>query len=116
MLQETASSQDVTAMPTFLFFRNKVKIDKQRGADPNMLEEKIKKWYGDGEGGDEDVAVKGHVSAFPKRSRSEFSRAKMGINVASLSVNLILRFIQFYQMVLINVKVSRHHKVSVSNF
>jgi hypothetical protein len=50
-------------MPTFIFYRNKVKIDSQRGADPNALEEKIKKWYGeaDDDGGDE-VTVKGHVS------------------------------------------------------
>lgn len=60
--QETAQSQGVSAMPTFIFYRNKVKIDSQRGADPNALEEKIKKWYGEGEEdtGDE-VAVKGHM-------------------------------------------------------
>ena len=61
--QATAQDQGVSAMPTFIFYRNKVKIDSQRGADPNALEEKIKKWYGesDDEGGDE-VTVKGHVS------------------------------------------------------
>ena len=53
----------MSAMPTFIFYKNKVKIDSQRGADPNALEEKIKKWYGP-EGDDEgdEVVVKGHVS------------------------------------------------------
>ena len=50
-------------MPTFNFYRNKVKIDQQRGADPETLEQKIKKWYGEGEEeGTEEVTVKGHVS------------------------------------------------------
>ena len=52
-------------MPTFNFYRNSVKIDSVRGADPAALEEKIKKWYGDADGdeeGAEEVPVKGHVS------------------------------------------------------
>ena len=49
-------------MPTFLFFRNKIKVDSMRGADPAALEEKVKKWYGEGDEGDTDVGVKGHVS------------------------------------------------------
>ena len=49
-------------MPTFLFYRNKVKIDMLRGADPAALEEKIKKWYQDEEDdGDGDMRIKGHV-------------------------------------------------------
>ncbi|KAL4216514.1 Thioredoxin-like protein 1 [Mactra antiquata] len=59
---ETAQSQGVTAMPTFIFYRNKVKIDSQRGADPVGLEEKIKKWYSEGEDdGSDEVTVKGHM-------------------------------------------------------
>lgn len=56
----------MSAMPTFIFYKNKVKIDSQRGADPNALEEKIKKWYGGGEGDDEgeETTVKGYVSTF----------------------------------------------------
>ena len=34
-----------------------------RGADPAALEEKVKKWYGEGDEGDTDVGVKGHVSS-----------------------------------------------------
>ncbi|KAH3873149.1 thioredoxin-like protein 1 [Dreissena polymorpha] len=59
---ETAQGQNVSAMPTFIFYKNKVKIDSQRGADPNALEEKIKKWYGaEDEEGEEGVTVKGHM-------------------------------------------------------
>ena len=47
-------------MPTFLFFKNKVKIDEMRGADEAGLEKKIKQHIGD-EGGDDDVGVAGHV-------------------------------------------------------
>jgi thioredoxin-like negative regulator of GroEL len=59
-VQESASSNGVTAMPTFILFRNKVKVDNLRGADPNALEEKIKKFY-DAESEDES-GVKGYVS------------------------------------------------------
>lgn len=72
--QETAQSQGVTAMPTFLFYRNKVKIDIVRGADPAALEEKIKKWYqDDDEDGDGDTRVKGHMdlSSFINKSECE---------------------------------------------
>ena len=60
--QETASSNGVSAMPTFLFFRNKTKIDSKRGADAAALEDKIKNWYGGEDDGAEEVGVKGHVS------------------------------------------------------
>ncbi|KAK3095560.1 hypothetical protein FSP39_016107 [Pinctada imbricata] len=59
--QETAQSQGVTAMPTFLFYKNKEKVDELRGADQNALEEKIKQWKGGDEEGSDDVAVKGHM-------------------------------------------------------
>jgi len=63
---ETAAGHGVTALPTFLFFRNKAKLDALRGADAGTLEERIKKWYGgggeDGEGGEEEESlVKGHM-------------------------------------------------------
>lgn len=47
-------------MPTFQFYKGKVKVDEMTGADEKKLEEKIKKWIGDS---DNDVGVKGHVSS-----------------------------------------------------
>ena len=60
--QETAAANGVTAMPTFLFFRNKTKIDLLRGADAGSLEEKIRKWYGSGDELEDETVVKGQVS------------------------------------------------------
>ncbi|XP_011425198.2 thioredoxin-like protein 1 [Crassostrea angulata] len=59
--QETAQSQGVTAMPTFIFYKNKVKVDEMKGADAAALEEKIKRLMGDGEEGADEVTVKGHM-------------------------------------------------------
>jgi len=59
--QETAAANGVTAMPTFIFFRNKTKIDTLRGADPGSLEERIKKWYGSGDEAEDESLVKGHM-------------------------------------------------------
>jgi len=61
-MQETAAANGVTAMPTFMFFRKKTKIDTLRGADAGALEEKIKKWYGSDDDKDEESVVKGQVS------------------------------------------------------
>ncbi|VDI55723.1 Hypothetical predicted protein [Mytilus galloprovincialis] len=61
-LQETGAREGISAMPTFIFYKNKTKIDTMRGADPNALEEKIKQWKGgDSEGQEDDVTVKGHL-------------------------------------------------------
>ncbi|CAG2232981.1 Thioredoxin-like protein 1 [Mytilus edulis] len=60
--QETGAREGISAMPTFIFYKNKTKIDTMRGADPNALEEKIKQWKGgDSEGQEDDVTVKGHL-------------------------------------------------------
>ncbi|CAH1957476.1 unnamed protein product [Acanthoscelides obtectus] len=58
--QDTAAAQGVSAMPTFIFYRNKVKIDRLQGADPNGLENKIKQHVGADEGEEPEV-VAGHV-------------------------------------------------------
>lgn len=58
--QDIALANNVSAMPTFKFFKGKVKVDEMTGADEKKLEEKIKKWIGDESN---DVGVKGHVSA-----------------------------------------------------
>jgi len=59
--QETAASQGVSAMPTFIFFRNKTKIDRIQGADTSALEEKVKQHYGEEGGQVEDSGVKGFM-------------------------------------------------------
>merc|ERR1711976_84755 len=59
--QETAATYGVSAMPTFVFFRGGTKLDTLRGADPNALEEKIKKWYGSGDDEEDEPVVKGHL-------------------------------------------------------
>ncbi|KAK6184811.1 hypothetical protein SNE40_007193 [Patella caerulea] len=70
---EAASSQGVSAMPTFVFYRNKVKIDTLRGSDSAALEEKVKAWYGDEDGDDDTTPVKGHMdlSSFLLKSECE---------------------------------------------
>ncbi|EAA11972.3 AGAP005462-PA [Anopheles gambiae str. PEST] len=42
---ETAATQGVSAMPTFIFYRARTKIDRLQGADINGLEAKIQKHY-----------------------------------------------------------------------
>jgi len=59
--QETAAAQGVSAMPTFIFFRNKTKIDRLQGADTNALEEKVKQHIGEAGGEEEDSGVKGYM-------------------------------------------------------
>lgn len=44
--QETAAAQGVSAMPTFIFYRNKTKIDRLQGADIQALEAKIQQHIG----------------------------------------------------------------------
>jgi len=61
--QETAGVYQVSATPTFIFFRSKVKIDRISGADPNALEAKIKQHYGDD--ADTESGVAGHMDLSP---------------------------------------------------
>lgn len=71
--QETAAGQGVTAMPTFMFFRNKTKLDKIQGADNKALEDMIKKHYGEEGGAGEETGVPGmmDLTTFIDKSRSE---------------------------------------------
>ncbi|RWS28402.1 thioredoxin-like protein 1 [Leptotrombidium deliense] len=43
---DTAASNGVNAMPTFIFFRNKVKVGRLQGADPRALENKVQELLG----------------------------------------------------------------------
>jgi len=58
---ETASSQGVTAMPTFIFYKNKMKLGQVKGTDVQALESKLKELGG--EEGDEtsESGVQGHI-------------------------------------------------------
>lgn len=46
---ESAASNSVSAMPTFIFFRNRQRLAKIQGADPTALEAKIVELIGSGE-------------------------------------------------------------------
>ncbi|XP_030047773.1 thioredoxin-like protein 1 [Microcaecilia unicolor] len=62
----TAATCNITATPTFLFFRNKVKIDQYQGADATALEEKIKQHLENDPGNNEDVDIpKGYMDLLP---------------------------------------------------
>ncbi|XP_008470376.1 thioredoxin-like protein 1 [Diaphorina citri] len=58
--QDLAAAQGVSAMPTFIFFRNKVR-GFHKIPDPNTLEAKIKQYYGVGEESGEESGVAGHM-------------------------------------------------------
>ncbi|XP_043469683.1 thioredoxin-like protein 1 [Leptopilina heterotoma] len=57
----TALDQGVTAMPTFIFFRNRSKLGICQGADKNTLESKIQQFYGSGDTEDTEGSVAGHM-------------------------------------------------------
>ncbi|XP_011176206.1 thioredoxin-like protein 1 [Solenopsis invicta] len=54
---ETASTQDVSAMPTFIFYRRRTRLGHCQGADPVGLESKIQQFYGSGDADDADDSV-----------------------------------------------------------
>ncbi|KAK4885960.1 hypothetical protein RN001_002231 [Aquatica leii] len=62
--QEIAASQGVSAMPTFIFYRNRSKIDHLQGADPASLENKIQQYYEDDDDEDSD-SFSGHMDLSP---------------------------------------------------
>ncbi|XP_063815839.1 thioredoxin-like protein 1 [Pseudophryne corroboree] len=64
--QATAAANNISATPTFLFFRNKVKIDQYQGADAAGLEEKIKQHLENDPGNNEDNDIpKGYMDLMP---------------------------------------------------
>jgi len=70
--QETAASYGITAMPTFVFLRNKTRLALIKGVDKAGLEAKIKQFYTDASQ-DEEVGVKGmmDITSFLDKSKSE---------------------------------------------
>lgn len=66
--QGTAATNNISATPTFLFFRNKVRIDQYQGADAVGLEDKIKQHLENDPGNSEDTDIpKGYVCISPER-------------------------------------------------
>uniref|UniRef100_A0AAZ3S106 PITH domain-containing protein n=1 Tax=Oncorhynchus tshawytscha TaxID=74940 RepID=A0AAZ3S106_ONCTS len=60
--QATAAANNISATPTFLFFRNKVRVDLYQGADASGLEEKIKQHVENDPGSNEDSDIpKGYL-------------------------------------------------------
>ncbi|CAH2296606.1 thioredoxin 1 [Pelobates cultripes] len=69
--QATAAANNISATPTFLFFRNKVKIDHYQGADAAGLEEKIKQHLENDQGSNEDTDIpKGYMDLMPFVSKT----------------------------------------------
>jgi len=70
--QETAASYGVTAMPTFVFLRNKTRLALLKGADKAGLEAKIQQFYTDASQ-DQEVGVKGmmDLTSFLDKRQSE---------------------------------------------
>ncbi|KAF4792723.1 Thioredoxin-like protein 1 [Turdus rufiventris] len=64
--QGTAATNNISATPTFLFFRNKVRIDQYQGADAAGLEDKIKQHLENDPGNNEDADIpKGYMDLLP---------------------------------------------------
>ncbi|XP_057321385.1 thioredoxin-like protein 1 [Microplitis mediator] len=60
-LPETAASQNVSSMPTFIFYRNRSKIDMCQGNNPSALEAKIIEHYVRGGDDEAEGPVAGHM-------------------------------------------------------
>uniref|UniRef100_A0A3Q3NKT2 Thioredoxin-like 1 n=1 Tax=Mastacembelus armatus TaxID=205130 RepID=A0A3Q3NKT2_9TELE len=64
--QATAAANNISATPTFLFFRNRVRVDQYQGADAAGLEEKIKQHTENDPGSSEDLDIpKGYMDLMP---------------------------------------------------
>jgi len=62
---DAAMANNVTATPTFLFYRNKTKIDMLTGADPEALEARMNKHYNADALEVADAGVPGHMDLLP---------------------------------------------------
>uniref|UniRef100_A0A3B1K3T8 Thioredoxin-like 1 n=1 Tax=Astyanax mexicanus TaxID=7994 RepID=A0A3B1K3T8_ASTMX len=69
--QGTAAANNISATPTFLFFRNKVRVDQYQGADASGLEDKIKQHVENDPGSNEDSDIpKGYMDLMPFVSKA----------------------------------------------
>lgn len=69
--QTTAATYNITAMPTFLFLKNGKKVDEIKGADPQKLEDKIKKWYSVESEGGGSSGVHGYIDLLSLINKSQ---------------------------------------------
>ena len=53
----TAAANEVTSMPTFIFFRNRAILDRMKGANKPELENKVKQHYENSAGASEEGAT-----------------------------------------------------------
>lgn len=72
-VQELASSQNVSSMPTFILYKNKVALDRVTGANVPGLEIKIKQYYTATDETEEAAAYQGHMdlSSFILKAQCE---------------------------------------------
>ncbi|TRY54242.1 hypothetical protein DNTS_010107 [Danionella cerebrum] len=64
--QATAAANNISATPSFLFFRNKVRVDLYQGAEASGLEEKIKQHVENDPAGNQDSDIpKGYMDLMP---------------------------------------------------
>lgn len=61
----TAAANNVSAMPTFILFKNRAEVIRIRGADKNQLENKIKEFY-------TDSNVEGDSASLPTKIDGDF--------------------------------------------
>uniref|UniRef100_A0A6A7FZ50 Thioredoxin-like protein 1 n=2 Tax=Hirondellea gigas TaxID=1518452 RepID=A0A6A7FZ50_9CRUS len=66
-----AQQNSVSATPTFIFYRNKTKLDSLAGGDPEALEARVRKHYTDADQTDTpDCGVPGHIDLLPMMNKS----------------------------------------------
>uniref|UniRef100_A0A3Q3WU53 PITH domain-containing protein n=1 Tax=Mola mola TaxID=94237 RepID=A0A3Q3WU53_MOLML len=68
--QATAAANNISATPTFLFFRNRVRVDQYQGADAAGLEEKIKQHTENDPGSEDSDIPKGYMDLMPFISKT----------------------------------------------
>ncbi|KAF2358303.1 Thioredoxin domain [Trinorchestia longiramus] len=67
----SAQQNAITATPTFIFFRNKTKLDSLSGGDPDALEARIQKHYSEADQVEtRESGVAGHIDLLPMISKS----------------------------------------------
>lgn len=67
----SAQQNGITATPTFIFYRNKTKLDSLSGGDPEALEARVRKHYTEADQADTPKSgVPGHIDLLPMIGKS----------------------------------------------